>query len=295
MRLRGSQAISPTAHYTGCVWARNGLSHRELLTCEGRGLFEALRPLDTFSGLMGGPTLEDYLLARHLAIDAMLERAIERGEVSHVVELACGLSPRGWRFAKRYGAGLTYMEADLPAMAQRKRLALARIGSLSAHHRVEAIDALREQGAGSLAALMATLEPDAGVAIVTEGLLGYLEYEAMEGMWRGFARQLSRFRAGLYLSDIHLGSEAGLTVRAFRLGLAAFVRGPVHLHFTDADDASLALRRAGFSKATMRRAVDLSPAHAERRPGGRLAHVLQASCGATARSSTSRRTSNWES
>lgn len=279
MRLRGSQAISPTAHYTGYVWARNGLSHPELVTNEGRALFEALRPISTLSGALGGPTLDAYLLARHVAIDAVLERAIEKGEVSHVVELACGLSPRGWRFTERYGDELTYIEADLPAMADRKRRALARIGSLSGRHRVETVDALAEQGAGSLSALMRGLESDAGVAIVTEGLLGYLERDAMENMWRGFARQLSRFRAGLYLSDVHLGSEAGLRVRAFRLGLAAFVRGRVHLHFTDADDASLALLRAGFSKATTRRAVDLSPAHGQRRPGGHLAHVLQASSG----------------
>ena len=32
---RDSTAISPTAHYTGQVWSRNGLSHPELATREG--------------------------------------------------------------------------------------------------------------------------------------------------------------------------------------------------------------------------------------------------------------------
>ena len=35
-RMSGSDAISPTAHYTGYVWARNGLSHPALETPEGR-------------------------------------------------------------------------------------------------------------------------------------------------------------------------------------------------------------------------------------------------------------------
>ncbi len=39
-RERSSDAISPTAHYTGQVWARNGLSHPRLGTREGRVLFE---------------------------------------------------------------------------------------------------------------------------------------------------------------------------------------------------------------------------------------------------------------
>src|SRR3989440_11894372 len=93
-----SDAISPTAHYTAYVWARNGLSHPALSTAEGRVLFESLRPLMIATGALRGVSLEAYLLARHRAIDALLERAIERGDVSQVIEVACGLSPRGWRF-----------------------------------------------------------------------------------------------------------------------------------------------------------------------------------------------------
>ena len=95
-----SDRISPTAHSTGYVWARNGLSHPELATREGRVLFEALQPAMLASRATGGPTLESYLLARHRAIDALLERAIEAGEVSQVIEVAGGLSPRGWRFGR---------------------------------------------------------------------------------------------------------------------------------------------------------------------------------------------------
>ena len=65
-----SDTISPTAHYTGHVWARNGLSHPGLDTTEGRVMFGALQPAMAFSRTVGGPSLEAYLLARHAAIDA---------------------------------------------------------------------------------------------------------------------------------------------------------------------------------------------------------------------------------
>ena len=80
--------------------------------------------------------------------------------MTQVVEVACGLSPRGWRFAQRYGERITYVEADLPGMAARKRAALDRIGCLSDHHRVVAVDALRDDGPDSLATLAETLRGD---------------------------------------------------------------------------------------------------------------------------------------
>jgi O-methyltransferase involved in polyketide biosynthesis len=267
--------ISPTAHYTGEVWRRAGLSHPWLGTCEGRLMVDALHPLMAVSGALGGPSLESYLLARHRAIDALLADAVERRGVSQVIEIAAGMSARGWRFANRYGDSLTYVEADLPAMAARKQRALARIGSLSATHRVAEIDALRDDGPGSLAALSAGLVPDAGVAVVTEGLLGYLPTDAVLGLWRNIAAALQTFPAGYYLSDLHLGSVQTPVVQVFRRLLAGFVRGQVYLHFDDAADAEAALSEAGFATASVRRAgaiIEL-PEREQRS----AAHILEAS------------------
>jgi O-methyltransferase involved in polyketide biosynthesis len=270
-----SETISPTAHYTGYVWARNGLSHPELATTEGRILFESLRPIMLASAAVGGSSLEPYLLARHRAIDALLERAIEEHGVTQVVEVASGLSPRGWRFTSRYGDRLTYVEADLPDMAQRKRAALERMGSLSERHRVQSVDALRDAGRGSLAELARELDPAQGLAIITEGLLGYLDGESVDGVWRRFARTLHGFAGGRYISDLHLGDVQTAAIRAFRLLLSAFVRGPVHLHFASATKAEAALLAAGFDSAEVRRATDIVPD--SRGPGSGLAHILEAS------------------
>lgn len=245
-------SISPTAHYTGHVWVRNGLSHPELATREGPILFHALQPTLIASSLAGAPSLERLLLARHRRIDELLTRAIEQNEISQVVEIACGMSPRGWRFAERYGAELLYVEADLPAMAARKRRALARMGSASEAHRVVELDALDDDGPLSLASVAEELDPERGIVFITEGLLTYLDHEPVLDIWRRLAGIGSRFRELRYLSDLSLAADRnGPLEQVFYALLSAFVRGRVHVHFETADDAIAALRDAGFARAEL--------------------------------------------
>ena len=272
-----SETISPTAHYTGYVWARNGLSHPRLETLEGRIMFESLRPAMAVSSMLGGASLEAYLLARHRAIDALLDRAIADHGVTQVIEVAAGLSPRGWRFMQRYADTLTYIEADLPAMAARKRRALEEMGSLNERHRVVEVDALRDDGPQSIAAVASELDTQTGLAIITEGLLGYLDTESVDGIWRRFARTLSAFASSRYISDLHLGSVQNAQIRAFRAALSLFVRGQVHLHFDTAEQAEAALRDAGFADARLYRAADVPGTEPVRNRGAQLAHILEAS------------------
>lgn len=248
---RTSAAISPTAHYTGEAWAQLGLSHPALRSLEGRAMHLALRPYNTLSTLVGGPSIDAYLQARHAAIDAALDAAIADGRVGQVVEVACGMSPRGWRFAQRHGDAIDYVEADLPGMAARKRDAVAKMGNPT---RVVALDALADDGPDSLAALAATLDPGRGLAIVTEGLLNYFPTREVLGMWRRFATVLQGFPHGLHLADVHLGGDnAGPHVHVFTTLLGAFVRGSVHLHPWRAADAERELLAAGFAAAELHR------------------------------------------
>lgn len=262
MAEKGSSAVSPTAHYTGETWVRNGLSHPALATWEGRVLHLAMALPIAASRTLGGPTLDGLLVARHRILDAVLDDLI-RGGVSQVVEAACGMSPRGWRFSERYGERLTYVEADLPDMARRKREALERMGSLSEAHRVVELDLLREGGPGSLECLADELDPTWPLAIVTEGLLTYLDDETVRGLWARLARLLGRFPEGAYLADLRLASpDRGITEQAFDLILSAFVRGKVHAYRGDEAGAAAALRDAGFKDARLHRG-DEHPASAE--------------------------------
>jgi O-methyltransferase involved in polyketide biosynthesis len=277
---RGPDAISPTAHYTGQTWIRNGLSPPELGTWQGRVFFDALRPTMALSRVLGGPTLEGLLIARHRIIDAELERSVESGEIGQVIEAACGMSPRGWRFAKRWGDRLTYVEADLPAMARRKREALERIGPLPERHRVAELDVLRDSGPGSLAALAADLDPALGTAIVTEGLLTYLSDPDVLTAWGRLATALGRFPAGLYLSDLRLaGAGPDPVEEVFNRALSGFVRGGVYSHFRDEDDAVRHLVEAGFDRARLHDGGAHPAAGAPDDPGAAMIRVIEARLG----------------
>lgn len=253
-----SAAISPTAHYTGETWVRNGLSHPALATWQGRVLHGALAVPMALSGSLGGPTLQGMLLSRHRIIDSVLEDLIESGRVSQVLEVACGMSPRGWRFAERHGDRLTYVEADLPAMAQRKREALARMGALTDRHRVADVDLLRDgDGPGSLAAAAEALDPGQGLAIVTEGLLSYFDDTTVDAIWARIAAALGRFPRGVYLTDLRLARpQRGFAERAFDVILSTFVRGRVHAYRGSDADAEAALKRAGFGDVRLHRGDD---------------------------------------
>jgi O-methyltransferase involved in polyketide biosynthesis len=275
--VRGSGAVSPTAHYTGQTWVGNGLSHPELATWQGRALHGALALPIAGSRALGGPTLDGPLLARHRIIDALLADHVRDG-VRQVVEIACGMSPRGWRFSERFDDRLTYVEADLPAMAQRKREALGRIGSSSPRHRVVELDILREGGPDSLESLIETLDPAHGLAIVTEGLLPYFDDATVDRLWARLATALARFPRGVYLADVRLAeTDHGIPERAFMMLLSAFVRGRVHAYRGDGEAVEVALRRAGFAQAVLHRG-DEHPAAVEvhRDAGARLISVIEA-------------------
>jgi O-methyltransferase involved in polyketide biosynthesis len=252
-------SISPTAHYTAAVWARNGLSHPALSTQSGRAMYWSSWPVMRAVQGLGGVGLEDFLLARHALIDQRLELAIESGRVSQVIEVAAGMSPRGWRFAERYGERIAYLETDLPEMVERKRAALRGAGLLGPGHRVEVLDALAENGERSLGDVAGGLEPGGGVAIITEGLLSYLDRAAVLGLWRRAAQALARFPHGLMLSDLHLAGEnrGATTAIAVRL-LSMFVRGEVRMHFEDEAAALAALSAAGFADAAVHRGSAVS-------------------------------------
>lgn len=232
------------------------------------------------SKMLGGPTLDGLLLARHRIIDSILDDLI-RGGISQVLEVACGMSPRGWRFAERFGERLTYVEADLPGMAQRKRDALARIESLTNRHRVVDLDVLQEDGPGSLEALVEALDPAKGLVVVIEGLLTYLDDDTVSGLWTRLATSLGRFDKGVYLSDLRFARpNRGLSERAFDVILSAFVRGKVHAHRGDEATAEAELRSAGFEEVQLHRG-DKHPAAADAHsnPGASAVCVVEAGCG----------------
>jgi len=251
MAARASSRISPTAHYTGFVWFRHGLSPSRLATRRGRLMFHALQgPMAIAARATGVLSLEQMLLQRHLLIDHFLEEAIAAGQVTQVVEVAAGMSGRGHRFVARHPS-LRYIEADLPGMVARKGQAL---GARPSRHQLVAIDALLDEGPLSLQDEVGPLlDPDAGCALITEGLLTYFDPVSVDGMWTRFIRLLEAHPRGLYLSDAHLEDAAhgAPFAKAFRRFLGTFARGQLHLLARTPEQLLARLRDHGFDQAAL--------------------------------------------
>lgn len=274
-----TERVSPTAYMTGHFWYLNGLSHRGLTTTQGRVLHWMFRPAIVGTRLLSGMSLDALLLARHRGIDARLTAAIEDGRVQQIIEIAAGLSPRGWRFKHRFGDRIRYIETDLPHMARTKQQQLQRSGLQRTGHEIQELDALADAGPNSLQALTQSLNPKLGTAIVTEGLMNYFAPDDARRVWRNIANTLQRFPCGLYLSDLYLqrDHQGSRSADAFRALLGKFVRGRIHVHFDTERTATEALRPLGFEQVLIHRTQNLpATRHLSHIRGADTVSVLEA-------------------
>lgn len=248
-RARADSAhISPSAHYTGYVWYRHRLADPAFATGLGRCVHGLLSPITWGARVGFGLDIEHLLLQRHLLIDARLAAAIEQRGVCQVVEIACGLSPRGRRFSVRYPQ-VRYLEADLPPMAVRKRLLLHGEGWLDGRHQVKSVDILAPGGAQSLVGLFAGLDRNEPVVVITEGLVNYFELPVIEAFWTRLAHQLGEFSQATYLTELYPDLREHPRYRQLRWGVdlvGRLTRGNYPLHYRSAEDIVEAFGRCGF-------------------------------------------------
>ncbi|WP_169577643.1 class I SAM-dependent methyltransferase [Sinimarinibacterium sp. CAU 1509] len=269
MSANRSERVSPTAYATGYLWYRHGLSDKALVTPQGKRLDRAFRGFIAATRLLSGISLDAMMLARHKGIDAVLMRAIDAGEVTQVIEIAAGLSARGWRMRQRYGDRITYIETDLPAMAATKRTLLENARLLGPRHQVRVLDALANEGPTSLAAIAATLDPKQGTAIITEGLMNYLAPAQANSVWQRIAHTLKQFPHGVYLADVYFAPEQrSAAMLAFGAILQVFVRGRMHVHFDTPKDARERMTHDGFKKAQVHRTRDIPATQAISKTSG---------------------------
>lgn len=250
---RDTSSISFTALYTGHVWLRHGLSMPAFHTAGGSVLYHALAPFETVGRLVAGGNIRTFLLQRHYLIDHLLERAIREQGVDQVLEIACGLSPRGARFRARH-PGLTCIEADLPGMAARKERLLEENGLLSARHRVVPVNVFEREGPLALEAVLAQLDRSRPVVVITEGLVNYFPTEVIAGVWTRLAAALAAFPAATYLTDnypLYRDHPLRRTMGALGRMLGTVSRSRVRFHFDSDDEARACFRAAGFAEVVI--------------------------------------------
>ncbi|HEX4870614.1 MAG TPA: class I SAM-dependent methyltransferase [Moraxellaceae bacterium] len=273
-----TSSISFTAHYTGYVWHHAGLSDAHFATARGRLYFQLLRPFERLARCVIGSDIKTTLLQRHFLIDRELDALIAAHPRLQVLEIACGLSPRGHRFTRRH-AGLTYVEADLPGMVARKRALLAPLASLDARHRLVACNILDQGTPDSLEGVIARefsrAEP---LVVITEGLVNYFDLDTITAVWRRLAGALAAFPGGTYLTDIYpevSGHRFAGAIRAANRSLKVASRSQFSLHFPDDARMRDHFLGLGFPRVTVFD-PDREPTGAPAARGGALVRVVRA-------------------
>jgi O-methyltransferase involved in polyketide biosynthesis len=245
-----SSSISFTAHYTAQTWQEHGLSLPQLKTGAGAAMYRLMEPAERAGRSLLGTNLRAMLVERHTTMDRLLGEIMEVAPDTQVLEIACGLSARGYRFSQSH-PGIRYVEADLPKMAATKSALLAKVEGLSPEHKVVPVDILASTGALSLeAVLAAAFDQGRPIAVITEGLMNYFPLEVATGFWRRLAQAMKRFPAGSYLADTYPPPERPLLrliARAGAAGLRVISRSSAGIHFASDAAAIAHLRGLGFS------------------------------------------------
>lgn len=240
--------ISISAHYTGYVWYKNGLSNPNFVTPAGTAANLLFLPINGVLKLLAGAHIDTFLLQRHLVLDYLLTQLIEEEGVEQVVELACGLSPRGYRMTERY-SNLNYIETDLPGMAARKAQLLNRLNR-PLRHGVRSCNILDQTGPDSIRAILAELDPTKKTVVISEGLVNYFELDTIRGVWARIAQELQRFEAGYYLTDLYPDSKQHPSYRYVKMAqkvVGLFTQGKWPLHYESDEGIAQGFSEDGFS------------------------------------------------
>ncbi|HEX5277361.1 MAG TPA: class I SAM-dependent methyltransferase [Fluviicoccus sp.] len=273
-----TSSISFTAHYTGFVWYRFGLSHPAFATRQGCAYFQFLRPFEVAARKVIGSDIKTTLLQRHHLIDRELERLIARHPDIQILELACGLSPRGWRFHRDY-ASVSYVEADLTDMAGRKQTLLRELGSLDDRHKVEVCNILIEDSHDSLESLLKReFDPTRPVVVITEGLVNYFRLDEIGGFWSRLATALQGFPMGFYLTDLYPQVSRHRFFHWIQMAnktLKMSSRSHFTMHFEQPGEAAVFLKNCGFDTVTVFNPDDAPGDRLPKAHGGSLVWVIR--------------------
>lgn len=194
-QLSKHRHISFTAHYTGYIWYQMGISHPNFATQKGQLLARLLHPLECFAEKFVGGSMRTTLKQRHELLDQELERLLQQHPQLQVLEIASGLSPRGWWFRENY-PDIHYVELDLPDMANVKRDALA---NLQPDAQVIGADLFSPE----LDRIFHQFDTNEPLVIISEGLINYFALNHLKELLSNLVRHTQQFPQFYYLTDIY--------------------------------------------------------------------------------------------
>ena len=188
--------ISFTAHYTGYIWYSMGISHPVFATRKGKFLARLVHPLESWAEKNVGGSMRSTLKQRHAMIDQYLDQLIAQHPQLQVLEIACGLSPRGWNFRTKHPE-IDYRELDLPDMAKIKTQALKQIDP----HAPEVLTG--DIFTQDFERIFQSFDPERPLVVISEGLINYFDQILLNKLLQGITEYGASFQKLHYLTDIY--------------------------------------------------------------------------------------------
>ncbi|MCH7388819.1 class I SAM-dependent methyltransferase [Acinetobacter modestus] len=243
-QLSKHRHISFTAHYTGYIWYQMGISHPALATTKGKTLAALVHPIESWAEKYVGGSMRTTLKQRHTMLDTHLEQLIQQYPNLQVLEIACGLSPRGWWF-RQHHPNICYRELDLPDMAATKQAALQQI---EPHvDDVLSVDLFTE----AFANVFKVFDPKRPLVIISEGLINYFEKPLLQQLIQAIAIYGRDFKELHYLTDLYpeptQNKLATIIWNSSRL-LKLMSRSAFSFHFKTPAEVENFFHEAGFKQ-----------------------------------------------
>lgn len=234
--------ISFTAHYTGYIWYSMGISHPVFATSKGKFLAKLVHPLESWAEKHVGGSMRTTLKQRHQMIDEQLGALIKQHPNLQILEIASGLSPRGWSFRQQY-PDIDYRELDLPDMAQIKTQALKQIDQTSPA--VLSADLF----SADFARAFEVFDPNRPLVVVSEGLINYFNKDMLTQLLQGIVEYGQQFDQLYYLTDLYpepVKNKLANFIWSSSKLLKWMSRSAFGFHFVSPPEATQFFKQAGF-------------------------------------------------
>jgi O-methyltransferase involved in polyketide biosynthesis len=242
------KAVGTTAHFTAAVWAELGVPNAALFaTKKGKLISKVAHWGGATLGLFGKyDTINLFLKVRHLGLNALLEQK----NPAQVIELAAGLSPRGYNRMQKH-AGI-YVEVDqAPVVAAKQAILAKHLPPTTGRLELVALDLVHEDYT-TLVPEQLALNRHAPTLIIVEGLTGYLEQAAMQNLLQKIYKLAAQFSDCTVLIDFYLKLNRQQHGRvAYAMYPAQLfwrlMNAPMRMFLTSEEDIKQLVKPAGFS------------------------------------------------
>ena len=246
-QLSEHRHISFTAHYTGYIWYSMGISHPVFATSKGKMLAKLVHPLESWAEKFVGGSMRTTLKQRHSMIDQHLIQLIEQHPDLQVLEIASGLSPRGWNFRQKF-PNIDYRELDLPDMARVKTHALQKIDCNSPEVlSVDLFTADFEQA-------FQVFDPTRPLVVISEGLINYFNKNMLLQLLHAISHYGQNFKELHYLTDLYpepVKNKLANFIWGCSKLLKWMSRSAFSFHFVHPQQAQSFFQQAGFEQVNI--------------------------------------------